>query len=60
MKNLGILVVILGALALIIPSFANFESNTTLAIGLALLIIGILIHIFVSRKNLDSDNKTKK
>jgi len=47
-------------LALIIPSFANFESNTTLAIGLALLIIGIVIHIIVSRKSLDSDNKTKK
>ncbi|NCC98119.1 MAG: hypothetical protein EOL95_00235 [Bacteroidia bacterium] len=60
MKNLGILIVILGALALIIPSFANFESNTTLVIGLALLVIGVVVHIIVSRKNLDSNTKTKK
>lgn len=59
MKYIGIIVVLLGALALIVPSFANFESNTTLLVGLILLVAGAIAHIFVYRKGIDKDSAAK-
>ncbi len=59
MKYSGIIVVLLGALALIIPSFADFESNTTLLVGMILLVAGAIIHIFVYRKGIDKDTASK-
>lgn len=59
MKYTGIIIVLLGALALIVPSFANCESNTTLVIGMILLIAGAIVHIFVTRKGIDKDTATK-
>lgn len=59
MKYTGIIIVLLGALALIVPSFANFESNTTLVIAMILLISGAIVHIFVTRKGIDKDTATK-
>jgi hypothetical protein len=52
-KNLGIVVIILGALALIIPSFFGFNSNTTLTIGGVLLLAGLIVHIIMTKKNTD-------
>lgn len=50
-KNLGVIVIILGALALIIPSFLEFNSNTTLSIGGILLFAGLVLHIIMTKKN---------
>lgn len=59
MKYTGIIIVLLGALALIVPSLANFESNTTLLIGVILLIAGAIVHIFVTKKGIDKETATK-
>lgn len=53
MKNLGIIVVLLGVLALVIPALANFESNTTLAIGAIILLVGAFLHVFVTKRAID-------
>ncbi len=53
MKNLGIIIVLLGALALIVPAFADFESNLTLAIGAIIIVAGAFIHVFVTKKDID-------
>ena len=50
-KNLGVIVIILGALALIIPSFLGFNSNTTLSICGFLLFAGLVLHIIMTKKN---------
>lgn len=50
-KNLGVIVIILGALALIIPSFLGINSNTTLSIGGILLFAGLVLHIIMTKKN---------
>ncbi|MBP6230980.1 MAG: hypothetical protein KA397_04925 [Paludibacteraceae bacterium] len=52
-KNLGVIVIILGALALILPSFLGFISNTTLAIGGVLLFTGLILHVILTRKATD-------
>lgn len=59
MKNLGIITVILGALMLIIPSFAGFESNTTLATGGILLVIGSILHVIFIKMSMEKEDKTK-
>lgn len=59
MKNLGIITVILGALALIVPSLAGFESNTTLATGGILLIVGAISHVIFIKKSMEKEDKTK-
>lgn len=55
MKYTGIIIVLLGALALIVPALANFESNTTIAIGWALLVAGAICHIFLYKKGVDKE-----
>ena len=55
MKNLGIIIVLLGALALIIPAFAGIQSNTTLAIGAIILVAGAIAHIFVTKRSIDKN-----
>lgn len=48
---LGVLVEVIGAALLIYLGFAGTgQSNTGLAIGMALVIIGFLLHIFLDRK----------
>lgn len=53
MKNLGIIVVLLGVLTLVIPAFAGFESNLTLGIGALVLLAGAFLHVFVTKKEID-------
>lgn len=55
MKHIGTIIVILGALALIIPALAGFETNTTLVIGGILLVGGAIAHAFTLRKGMDND-----
>ena len=51
MKNLGVLIVVLGAILLIISYFANFtDYNWVNGGALLLIIIGIVVHIIVSKK----------
>ncbi len=53
LNNLGVIVILLGALALIIPTFAGFGSNVTLIIGGVLMLAGLIIHIIMTRKSTD-------
>lgn len=55
MKNLGIIIVLLGVLALIIPSLAGVQSNLTLAIGTVILLIGAFLHVFLTKKSIDKN-----
>ena len=59
MRYTGIIIVLLGALALIVPAFANFETNTTLLIGMVLLVAGAIVHIFVTKKGIDKETAAK-
>lgn len=48
---LGVLVQLIGAIVLIYLGFAGTsQSNTGLIIGLALVVIGFLMHIFLDKK----------
>lgn len=60
MKNLGVIVVLLAALVLIVPSLAGFVSNTTLAVGGFLLIAGIIIHVVMMKIGIDKEAKEDK
>lgn len=55
MKNLGIIIVLLGALALIVPALADFQSNLTLAIGAVIILAGAFAHVFVTKKYIDKE-----
>lgn len=57
MKYTGIIVVLLGALALIVPALTNAESNTTLLIGAILLVVGAILHGFIYKIGIDKDIK---
>jgi hypothetical protein len=50
LKNCGIGVLLMGELFLIIPFFAENETNTTLAIGLTLIIAGFVLYIILNKK----------
>ena len=48
-KNIGVLVMIIGVLILVIPFLQNgMTSNTTLLIGMLVVIEGFIGHIFVN------------
>lgn len=53
MKNLGIIVVLLGVLTLVIPAFTGLQSNLTLGIGALILLAGAFLHVFVTKKSID-------
>ena len=55
MKNLGIIVVLLGVLALIIPAFADFQSNLTLGIGAIIMLLGAFLHVFILKRDIDKN-----
>lgn len=51
MKNLGIILVILGALGMIGSYFAAMSTNNGLTAGsFAVCVIGLLVHIFMNKK----------
>ncbi|MDR1499501.1 MAG: hypothetical protein LBI58_00805 [Tannerellaceae bacterium] len=50
LKYLGGAVLLVGVALLAIPSFTNTASNTTLLSGLATVIFGYLLHIYLGRK----------
>lgn len=50
MKSLGVIILLIGVGILAIPAFTDMRSNTTLAIGLLLIVLGFLAHIFLNKK----------
>ncbi|MBO4370078.1 MAG: hypothetical protein J5808_01795 [Paludibacteraceae bacterium] len=54
MKHIGLSVFILGALVLIIPAVADFESKITLILGLALILVGLVLHCIFTKKAIDA------
>lgn len=56
-KNIGVLIMIIGVLILVIPFLQGGISNTTLLIGLLIVLQGFLGHIFVNNlKNTKTGN----
>lgn len=49
LKNLGILSIIAGVVVLSIAVFKETHTNTTLAISLVLIVVGLLGHIFLNK-----------
>ena len=56
-KYIGVLIMIIGVLILVIPFLQGTSTNTTLLIGLLIIIEGFLGHIFVNNlKNTKTGN----
>lgn len=54
MKNLGILLIILGAIAMIASYFMEMSTNNTLTFGaMAVVILGTILHIVLNKKFVD-------
>lgn len=49
LKNLGILSIIAGVVILSIAVFKETQTNTTLAISLVLIVVGLIGHIFLNK-----------
>ncbi len=52
-KNLGIIMIVLGALMLIISYFTDFlvDYNSYQAISLLMIILGIVAHIYITKRS---------
>lgn len=48
-KYLGIIIILIGVAILAIPQFMGVTTNTTLGIGLVVMIIGLIAHIVINR-----------
>ncbi len=49
-KNLGVIILLIGVLIMAVPAFTGSSSNTTLGAGLAVIIIGYLSHILINKR----------
>lgn len=49
-KNLGVILLLIGAVLLIVEGLTTRADNTLLIVGLPLVIIGYIAHIFLNRK----------
>ncbi len=49
-KYIGALILLIGVLVLAIPAFTDSITDTSLMIGLLLVIVGFFAHIFIGRK----------
>lgn len=50
LTNLGILLILIGALALIVPFFLHFQTNASLLAGWLLIVGGFIAYIVVNKK----------
>ena len=50
LKNLGILLVLIGAFFLIIPFFTRLQTNVSLLTGWLLIVIGFIIYIIINKR----------
>ncbi len=48
-RNLGVILILLGVAALAVPAFMATQTNDTLLLGLCLVIGGLLAHIIINR-----------
>ena len=49
LKNIGVIIVLIGAAVLLLYHFATAQSNLYLWIGLALEVIGLIVHIAINK-----------
>jgi hypothetical protein len=49
LKNLGLLIILVGVIILGVIVFTGVQTNTTLGLSLGLIIVGLLSHIFINR-----------
>lgn len=49
-KNLGIIILLIGAVLLIVEGLTHRADNTLLIVGLPLVLVGYIAHIFLNRK----------
>ncbi len=50
LKYLGAIILLIGVLVIAIPAFGETTTNFTLSVGLILVIIGFIGHIFFNKK----------
>lgn len=50
LKNLGVIVLLIGVLILAVPAMTGGVSNTILLAGLGLIILGYIGHIVLNKK----------
>ena len=49
-KNLGVIILLIGLAILAVPAFTGSTSNTTLMAGLIVIIIGYIGHIVINKR----------
>lgn len=50
MKNLGVIVLLIGVVILAVPAMTGGLTNTVLMTGLVVIVVGYLGHIFLNKK----------
>jgi len=50
LKYLGVLILLIGVVVLILPTFLGNPSNTFLLAGMAIILVGFLGHIILNKK----------
>ena len=49
-KNLGVIILLIGVAILAVPAFTGSSSNTTLLAGLVVSVIGYISHIAINKR----------
>lgn len=52
-RNLGVILILLGVAALAVPAFMATQTNESLLLGLCLVVGGLLAHIIINRSMSD-------
>lgn len=50
MKNLGVIVLLIGVVILAVPAMTGGMTNAVLMTGLIVIVVGYLSHIFINKK----------
>ena len=50
LKNLGVIILLIGVAILAVPALTGGVSNTILAVGLVVIILGYISHIVINKK----------
>lgn len=53
MRNIGIIVFLLGVLGLVVPSLLHVESNVTLLVSAIVMFIGIVLYVILTKIEVD-------
>jgi membrane protein YdbS with pleckstrin-like domain len=49
LENLGVLILLIGVIVLALHYFAETPSNVYLAVGLGLIIVGIIVYLLINK-----------